>query len=133
MTFGIIGYGRFGKLWARHLARFGSVLVYDRDPQKITAKNISSASLEEVCRADILFLLVPISQIENCCKQIKSLLSPSTIVTDACSVKVYPVKILKKSLPPSQPIVATHPLFGPDSAGQVKDFSNFRIAIGRAS
>ena len=30
MKFGIVGFGRFGKLWAQALSSFGEVLVYDK-------------------------------------------------------------------------------------------------------
>lgn len=130
MTFGIIGYGRFGRLWAKHLSRLGRVLVYDSNPNlSIKGKNISRASLRQAARADILFLLVPISEIENCCRQIKNNLLPHTLIADACSVKMYPARTMKESLPNGQPIIATHPLFGPDSAGKAKTFSGFKIAV----
>ena len=129
-TFGIIGYGRFGKLWAGHLSKSGPVLVYDKNQaEKIVGKNISRATLRQVCRADILFLLVPISKIGELSAQIKNNLLPSTIVADACSVKVYPLEVLKSALGKQQPIIGTHPLFGPDSAGKVKTLSGFKIAV----
>lgn len=130
LTFGIIGYGRFGKLWARHLSRLGPVLVFDKHPGTIIkGYNISRASLKQVCRSDVLFLLVPISNVGELAGQIKPYLLPSTIVADACSVKVYPLDILKKTLDGHQPIIGTHPLFGPDSAGRAKSLKDFKIAV----
>ena len=29
LTFGIIGYGRFGRMWAKYLTKHGKVFVYD--------------------------------------------------------------------------------------------------------
>ncbi|PIZ94392.1 MAG: hypothetical protein COX81_03720 [Candidatus Magasanikbacteria bacterium CG_4_10_14_0_2_um_filter_37_12] len=108
MKIGIIGYGRFGKLWAEVCKPFADVLVYD--------KNIENGeSLGDVLGSDVLFLLVPISEIENICKEIADKLDEKTIVVDACSVKMYPVEVMKKVLKADQPIMATHPLFGPDS------------------
>ena len=104
ITFGIIGYGRFGKLWANCLSRFGDIHVCDKKD-----------SLDKVCTSDILFLTVPISEMMNCCKKITPYLQPHTVVIDTCSVKVEPVRLMKKYLPKNQPIIATHPLFGPDS------------------
>ncbi len=135
MTLGIIGYGRFGKLWAKHLSRFGRVLVYDKSStivpkgKIVLDKNISRVSLNQAARTDMLFLLVPISEMENCCREIKNKLSPNTLVVDACSVKIYPAKIMKAILKKRQPIIATHPLFGPDSAGQAKTLAGFKIAV----
>ena len=37
-------------------------------------------------------------------------------MVDVCSVKVYPAQWMKKSLPETVSILATHPIFGPDSA-----------------
>lgn len=122
LTFGIIGYGRFGKLWADCLQKLGEVKVFD--------KNLASKSLSDVAQSDLLFLLVPISEIENICKKIESLLSVKTIVIDACSVKVLPVKAMKKWLPKAQPIIATHPLFGPDSVKRM-GIKNQKIVVSK--
>lgn len=118
-TFGIIGYGRFGKLWAECLQPYGSVYVYDKKIKPAShyelPATIKFVSLTEAAKVDFLFLLVPIHQIEACCRQLAPLLSQETFVIDACSVKEYPVRMMLRSLPPNQPLIATHPLFGPDS------------------
>lgn len=113
--FGIIGYGRFGKLLAAHLAAIGIVRVYDTRRISRVPKNIHVAPLASVVDTDILFLLVPISQMENTCTTIGGLLKAHTIVVDACSVKMYAAKCMDKLLPRKNAIIATHPLFGPDS------------------
>ena len=38
MTFGIIGHGRFGKLWADTLRSFGDVHVFDKNDELIDWK-----------------------------------------------------------------------------------------------
>ncbi|MBI4250234.1 prephenate dehydrogenase [Candidatus Uhrbacteria bacterium] len=113
---GIIGYGRFGKLMAQHLAKIGVLRIYDMKPIHRIPKRASVVSLASVIDTDILFLFVPISHMEQCCKEIASFLKPHTIIVDACSVKIYPVKCMQKLLPRHNAIIATHPLFGPDSA-----------------
>ncbi len=118
--FGIIGFGRFGKLWAQAIEPFGEVKIFDKKNKK--------NSLLDTLNCDILFLLVPISEIESICKKIAPHLKPSTIVIDACSVKTYPVKMMKKWLPSKQPIIATHPLFGPDSI-QTNGLAKQKIVI----
>ncbi|MFZ2189884.1 MAG: prephenate dehydrogenase/arogenate dehydrogenase family protein [Candidatus Magasanikiibacteriota bacterium] len=112
MRVGIIGYGRFGKLWAELMKEFGEVVVYDK--QVKSQKSIKS-KVSDVLDVDMLFLLVPISEIKNVCKEIRAKLNEKTIVIDACSVKVKPVREMKQILKSNQPIIATHPLFGPDS------------------
>ena len=117
LTVGIIGYGRFGKLWASCLLAHASVRVYDKKklPKKLP-RGVAAATLARVVHTDILFLSVPISEIESCCKRIAPLLKSHTIVSDVLSVKIHPVSIMNIFLPKNQPLIATHPLFGPDSA-----------------
>ena len=43
-------------------------------------------------------------------------LKPGTLVIDVCSVKKLPSEIMLKFLPENVNILATHPMFGPDSA-----------------
>lgn len=130
MIFGVIGFGRFGKLWARCLAPYGVVLVYDKKDieNRQDYLGLRFVGLKEVTNCDILFLLVPISGMESCCDQISPLLKRSTIVVDACSVKVYPAKVMREKLSPNQPIIATHPLFGPDSTAY-RDLSGHKIVV----
>lgn len=111
IVFGIIGRGRFGALWAQCLGRLGHVVVCGR-------KSLPAA-FKKAAAADILFLAVPISQMEKCCRQIAPFLEPQTIVADVCSVKEYPAKIMRRVLPVNQPVIATHPLFGPDSVARL--------------
>lgn len=106
---GLIGFGRFGKLVVNHLSRDFKFYVY-------TKSNSISASLKEACQNDIVVLAVPISELENVLRNIKDLLKKNTLVVDICSAKEYPVKLMKKILPKHAQILATHPLFGPDSA-----------------
>lgn len=118
--FGIIGYGRFGKLWSTCLAPYGKVFVYDekfaadKKPRELSS-GVITAPLGDVVAVNMLFLAVPVSVFSACCHQIAPLLSPTTIVVDVCGVKVYPARTMQEILPRKQPIIATHPLFGPDS------------------
>lgn len=132
MTIGVIGFGRFGSFWAKTLAKFGRVLVYDAEPlPKVLGRNIKSGSLWQVAQSGIVFLCVPISQLENICKKISPMLGPTTLVADTCSVKILPAKIMKKFLPKRQPILATHPLFGPDSAKASGGVRGLKIVVCR--
>jgi len=130
LTFGIIGYGRFGKLWAKYMSKHGMVFIFDKK-EKIIGKipNIIPVDLKRATSADIVFLTVPISELENCCKAIRPFLSPRTLVVDTCSVKIWPVKVMKKYLPKNQPILATHPLFGPDSEKINKGINGLKIVV----
>lgn len=116
---GLIGYGRFGRLTVTHLAPDGEVVVHTRSTDK--AADIARAggrlvSLEEACAQRMVILCVPISAMQATLKSIAPLLAPDTIVADVCSVKVQPAQWMRTLLPPSVSILATHPMFGPDSA-----------------
>lgn len=92
----IIGHGRFGKVLEALLKKNFNVKIDDTS-----------------CKT--LFIAVPIRSFESVVRDIAEKINPDTTVIDVCSVKIYPVKIMKKYLPPSANIIATHPLFGPDS------------------
>ena len=123
MEIGIIGFGRFGKLLTKHLAQDLKVYVFNRSDKikEIKENNAIPASLKEVCRKGIIIPCVPISQFEVTLKKIKNLLKDGSLVVDVCSVKEYPVELMKKILPKKTQILATHPIFGPDSAAKSLD------------
>lgn len=130
MIFGIVGYGRFGRLWAEALASYGKVLVYDKNPiPAIDHPDIKTGQLAEVVQANIVFILVPISQFEASCVEISHFLKPTTLLIDCCSVKIYPVNVMQKMFPKQQPLVATHPLFGPDSVQKKGGIAGHKIVI----
>lgn len=118
MRIGIIGFGRFGKLLTKYLTEDFKVYVFNRSNKEEDIKKANGipASLEEVCKKDIIIPCVPISEFEGILKKIKGLLKENQLVIDICSVKEYPVEVMKMALPQKVQILATHPLFGPDSA-----------------
>jgi len=115
---GIIGFGRFGKLTVRYLAEDFEVLVYNRTDksEQIKATGGRAASLNKVCQQKIVILCVPISALKDILSEIGSRVQKDAVVVDVCSVKVYPCQWMKTLLPDSISILATHPMFGPDSA-----------------
>ena len=118
MEIGIVGFGRFGKLAADYLCKDFKVYVYDRGKTIINSdnKNIIPTAIDKVCAGDIVILAVPISEFENALLEIKNLLKKGSLVIDVCSVKERPAKLMEKILPKNVQILATHPIFGPDSA-----------------
>jgi prephenate dehydrogenase len=115
---GIIGFGRFGKLASHYLAEDFEVFVYNR-ADKSTEINLTgarAASLETVCRQDIVIPSVPISIFRKFLNDIAPLIKPDALVVDVCSVKEYPIRWMREILPAGVSILATHPMFGPDSA-----------------
>jgi prephenate dehydrogenase len=115
---GIIGFGRFGKLTARYLAEDYDVLVFNRTDKsaEIKESGARAASMRSVCRQKIVILCVPISTLKEVLGVIGPLLKTDGVIVDVCSVKVYPVRWMQSLLPEKVSILATHPIFGPDSA-----------------
>ena len=126
---GIIGYGRFGKLTAKYLSEDFAVKVWSRSPFTIedARDRIQSASLEEVCGQKIVIPTVSISGFRHVLKKIAPLLRSDGIVIDVCSVKSLPVHWMTELLPKSVKILATHPMFGPDSAANT--VAGMKIAL----
>lgn len=120
---GIIGYGRFGRLWADVLTSHHRVRVTDKSPQLSTTRRF--VPLSELCAtSQTIFLCVPINQFENSVAEIAPHLKPGTTLVDVCSVKVHPSKVMQTQLGTRSNVtlIATHPMFGPDSAaGGVKN------------
>ena len=117
---GVIGFGRFGRLTVENLAQNFKVLVYTRDSAKkqtVVAAGARLVGLDQVCAQKIVIVSVPISAMQATLDQIASLLKPDALVIDVCSVKVRPVQWMQDLLPAGVAILATHPMFGPDSAG----------------
>lgn len=114
----VIGFGRFGQLLASILRPEFTVIVYDQQENHEAAQRIGVefASLERACQAANVFFCVPISALESVLIQARPHLLPGTLVMDTCSVKVYPVDLMRRYLPEPLEVLATHPLFGPDSA-----------------
>jgi len=125
---GIIGYGRFGRLTARYIAEDYPVVVYNRsEVAEKRPKGIRFTGLEEVSRQKVVVLCVPISHLRDLLTRIAPMLKKDTLVVDVCSVKTHPVRWMENTLPPSVSILATHPMFGPDSAAN--SLSGHKIVV----
>ncbi len=124
---GIIGLGRFGKLVSHYLSQDLEVVVYSRSGKssEIARTGARAASLETVCKQDIVIPCVPISTFRENLKSMAPLLKPKALVIDVCSVKELPVKWMTEDLPDSVSILATHPMFGPDSAADSLEGGKF--------
>jgi prephenate dehydrogenase len=110
----LLGMGRFGRLVYEHLRPHGRLRVWSRDARKLDGIP-EAARFEDAAAADVVVLTVAISAMEEVCAQLSPLSRPGQVVIDTCSVKVRPVEIMRRVLPPGVELLATHPLFGPDS------------------
>jgi prephenate dehydrogenase len=119
-TLGIVGFGRFGRLAATYLKDHFDLMVHDRQDCEDTAKSLGvrTGPLGEVAGRSVIVLCVPISKIKGALEEIVPHLMEGTLVMDTCSVKEYPISLMKAILPGHVDILGTHPLFGPDSAAR---------------
>lgn len=117
MTLGIIGFGAFSELMVRHLKPYFTIYVYSRRDIKKKARNlgVKVGNLEQVAGCDIVIVGVVVQYFEQTLRKISKFIKPNALVIDVCSVKIKPAKLMQKYLPKSAQILATHPLFGPQS------------------
>jgi len=120
MIIGVYGLGRFGGFWAGQLSSFfadsgNSVIAWSRNGSRSVPEGVRRVPEEELLNADVIILCVAISAMEEVLKRIAGRIKPGTLVMDTCSVKVHPSRAMMKILPSDVNILATHPMFGPDS------------------
>ena len=111
---GIIGFGRFGKVLANILQKGFYIKAYDLNPND-AFPGVEFTDLKSVLKEKVVFIAVPIRHFESVILEISSKLNDGTTIIDVCSVKKHPVDIMETNLPDNVGIIATHPMFGPDS------------------
>ncbi len=116
-SFGIVGYGVFGELLTELLAPHAKVVISSRReiPAYDLPANVMVGSLAEAAKCDVLILCNELAALEADCKKLATLVKPATVVMDVCSVKLLPAQIMRDNLSDKCRILATHPLFGPQS------------------
>jgi len=114
---GVYGLGRFGSFYARLLGRVAPVLGYSRNPDRPTPEGVRRVGEERLLRCPVVILCVAISALPEVLARIAPKLAPDSLVMDTCSVKERPASWMKSLLPSTVQVLATHPMFGPDSAG----------------
>lgn len=117
-TVGLIGLGAFGALVARHLAPHAAVLAHDphRPAAAFAAAGARPVALAQAASCPVVILATPVSTLAEVIRALAPHLRPGTLVVDVGSVKVVPVALMRAGLPAHVEILATHPLFGPQSA-----------------
>ncbi|WP_395651466.1 prephenate dehydrogenase/arogenate dehydrogenase family protein [Brevundimonas sp.] len=123
---GLIGYGAFGRLTARHLSPWFDIIAHDPAAEAgegtVVLTDLATAA---VCR--VVILAVPVEALAETCDAISTHLTPGALVLDVGSVKVLPGRVMIERLPTGVRLVGLHPLFGPQSA---KDgVAGHRIAV----
>ena len=111
---GIVGFGRFGKILANILQKGFAIKAYDPKPTG-PFPGVQFSGLDTVLMEKVIFIAVPIRYFEKAIIDISQRINQGTTLIDVCSVKKYPVDVMMKVLPKHVGIIATHPMFGPDS------------------
>ena len=103
---------------AKYLAQDFKVYVHTRRDcsSEIRKTGAIPVSLEQACAQKIVIFCIPISAFRDYLEKAAPLLKEGTLVVDVCSVKESPVLWMKEVLNEKVSILATHPMFGPDSA-----------------
>ncbi len=119
-TFSVIGTGRFGSFWGKHLSKFVPVQFYDADISRKpdVVKTGKWASLDKCLQTDVIFLTIPIREIAGFLKENANQIRPGATVIDCASVKIAVEEWFRDHLPENVHYVASHPLFGPDSGSK---------------
>lgn len=128
--FSVIGYGRFGSLLVRELTKWGKVDVVETAPlnESLLPPNAQIVPPERALQSPVIFLTIPIRHIQRWINTYGPGIQPGTLLIDCASVKetvigwILPVALHQKFY-----YVASHPLFGPDSAA--RGIAGHRIVI----
>ncbi|RRH78437.1 prephenate dehydrogenase [Falsigemmobacter faecalis] len=118
-TLALIGFGAFGRLTADLLKAHCRILICDpSEPARTAARHagLRVISLPEVAEADIVLLCLPLPQFGQTLSALAPHLRPGQLVADVASVKSAPAALMQNLLPDHVELLATHPMFGPQSA-----------------
>jgi prephenate dehydrogenase len=125
---GLMGFGAFGRLTARHLRPHCRLLAFDPAlPADVRAGGIIAADPSEIAACDIVILAVPVAALSEAIATLRPHLRAGAIIVDVGSVKIGPAMTMLAELPEDVEIVGTHPLFGPQSGRD--GIAGLKIAI----
>lgn len=109
--------GAFGELIARHTSGDFITCAFDpRLPIGTERRGVLSTTLERVASCDVVVIATPVSSFEPVLRDVGRVCKPGALIVDVGSVKVVPARLMLRLLPQTVHIMATHPLFGPQSA-----------------
>lgn len=120
-SLGLIGFGQFGQLAAGVLKSHFDVLVWDPAPsaaEQAQALGVGFGPIEAAAAREVVVVAVPVPAMRQVFAAIAPHLQAGALVVDVGSVKVMPAQWMTELLPGSVDIVATHPLFGPQSVAR---------------
>lgn len=106
-TVGIIGTGSFGQYLAKWLQPHATV--------SLVGRSSSDTEYAAALKSDSVILAVPLKAYPEVLEKLTGRLDKETMLVDVCSTKEQPLKLINQALP-GQPVLALHPLFGPETA-----------------
>jgi prephenate dehydrogenase len=118
-SLGLVGFGQFGRLAAGVLKAHFDVLVTDSAADaeaRARGSGVAFGSLEDVAARDVVVVAVPVAAMRAVFAALAPHLKPGALVADVGSVKMLPAQWMAEILPAHVDLIATHPLFGPQSA-----------------
>jgi prephenate dehydrogenase len=118
-SLGVVGFGQFGQLAGRILKPHFDVMVSDVAPgaeAAARALGLGFGPLSAVAARDIVVVAAPVVAMRGVFTAIAPHVRAGALVLDVGSVKMLPTQWMLETLPAHADIVATHPLFGPQSA-----------------
>lgn len=132
-TIGVIGYGNFGKVICNTLFPHNKIVLYTTQKMAPSERVSVTTSLSELAeQADVIIPAVPIRNFEKTIKKLAKIIRPQTVVMDICSIKEYPARIMQQYLP-NNPLIASHPMFGPNSIAKKGSISHMNYVLHNIS
>ena len=103
--------------------RMGSMLLQRLHAAGVSASGadqpLADAGLDRLCaKANLVLLCVPIAVMPEALRALHPHLRARQVLADIASVKAQPMTHMQEAY--AGPIVGTHPLFGPESAGELR-------------
>jgi len=126
MRIGIVGFGPFGQFLAKTFSLDSDVFAMSRSDHAEIAERIgvrkylpfSSADAFFELGLDVCVIAVSIVSFEDIIKELAPhMAGRRMLVVDVLSVKEYPRTLLLEHVPTCCDLLATHPMFGPQSGG----------------
>ena len=133
----IIGFGNFGQFLATKFINYHNIITYSRTDYSKIAQNMGIEYYNDITdmlkqKPDIILISVSIIAFESIIKKLVENdenieYIKNKLIIDVLSVKEYPIEIFNKYISYDEyniDILATHPMFGPDSAGSSNGWKN---------